>query len=179
MKRKGFTLIELMIVVAIIIILTSIAIPVYSKLINKARRAKVLGDFRTLQDSLEAYRTDWGIYPITGSSGETFGYHTDYANPTSTVTKELTGEDAVLNVPQHTTATGEPGGIDYFTRKWIIREMKDPYDPTKDYEYYSLNGNSYVLACEYKSGNVVHYILKGSGTNYEDTTTKPSWYVGQ
>ncbi len=179
MKRKGFTLIELMIVVAIIIILASIAIPVYAKFVNRARRARVLGDFRTLQDALEAYRADWGTYPVTGTNGETFGYHTDYVTPTSTITKELTGENATLNTPTHTTATGEKGGIDYFMRKWIIRVMKDPYDPTKDYEYHSQSGDAYMLACEYKFNNVTHYILKGSSVNYKDTTTKPSWYVVQ
>ena len=179
MKRKGFTLIELMIVVAIVIIITSIAIPVYAKFVNRARRARVLGDFRTLQDALEAYRADWGTYPVTGTTGETFGYHTDYATPTSTITRELTGENATLNTPAYTTATGENGGIDYFMRKWIIRVMKNPYNPSKDYEYYSSDGNSYMLACEYEFEKVTHYILKGSSVNYKDTTAKPVWYITQ
>jgi prepilin-type N-terminal cleavage/methylation domain-containing protein len=58
MKRNGFTLIELMIVVAIIIILVSIAVPVYAKLVQRARRARVISDFRTIRDSLEAYKAD-------------------------------------------------------------------------------------------------------------------------
>jgi prepilin-type N-terminal cleavage/methylation domain-containing protein len=178
-NRKAFTLIELMIVIAIIIILASIAIPVYAKLITRARRARVIGDFRTLQTSLEAYKTDWGTYPVTGANGETFGYNTDYSSPTSTITKELTGESATLNTSSNVTSTGEIGGIDYFTRKWIIRRMKNPFNSSKDYEYYSEDGSSYVFACEYKDGATVHYILKGIGINYKDVTVKPSWYVDQ
>jgi len=40
-KQSGFTLIELMIVVAIIAILAAIAIPAYNNYINEARMAKV------------------------------------------------------------------------------------------------------------------------------------------
>ena len=179
MKRTGFTLIELIVVVAIMIILVSIAIPVYAKLINRAKRSRVLGYFSTLQNSLEAYRTDWGTYPVTGSGGETFGYHTDYNAVTSHIAKELIGDGATLNVPSNTTTLGEAGGIDYFTGKWIIRRMRNLFDPAKDCEYYSEDGTAYILACEYKEDNVMHYILKGSGIDYKDVIVKPSWYTDQ
>ncbi len=179
LSRKGFTLIELMIVVAIIIILVSIAIPSYAKLLQRAKRSRAISDFRTIRDSLEAYRTDWGTYPITGSQGETFGLHTDYNTTTSTITKELTGNGATLNTPSHTTATGETGGIDYFTREWIIREMYDPFEPDKDYEYFSSDGGSFTLACEYKKNGNTVYLLSSDSFNYKDVNTKPSWYVNQ
>ncbi len=41
MKREGFTLIELITVVAIIIILATIAIPNYLKVTDRARKARL------------------------------------------------------------------------------------------------------------------------------------------
>ena len=179
MKRRGFTLIELMVVVAIIIILVSIAIPIFAKLVLRARMARVISDFRTVRESLEAYRTDWGTYPVTGSQGETFGFHTDYNTPTSTITRELTGDGATLNNSSHYTIAGDPGGIDYFIRETVIRKMIDPLEPDKDYEYYSPDGSSFELACEYKDHGQTKYIISGGSLGYKYTSTKPSWYVGQ
>ena len=51
-NQKGFTLIEMMIVVAIIGILTAIAFPLYANIQARARMAKAQADARTLASAV-------------------------------------------------------------------------------------------------------------------------------
>jgi prepilin-type N-terminal cleavage/methylation domain-containing protein len=61
-SRSGFTLIELLIVVVIIGILASIAIPRFSNTKEKAQVAKMRGDLRNLVTAQEAYSSDFLTY---------------------------------------------------------------------------------------------------------------------
>ncbi len=54
-NQRGFTLIELMIVVAIIGILAAIAIPLYSNVTQKSRIARVQADLRALASAVTMY----------------------------------------------------------------------------------------------------------------------------
>jgi general secretion pathway protein G len=65
-NQRGFTLIELMIVVAIIGILTAIAFPLYANLQARARVAKAQADVRTLASAVVVYSAHTGALPPSG-----------------------------------------------------------------------------------------------------------------
>jgi general secretion pathway protein G len=148
-KRKGFTLIELMIVIAIIIILAAIAIPNYLRMTDRARRARVAGDFASIATSLEAYSVDWGHYPVATTA--------QLINKTTidtVIEGELSGDTAgnpTENIAAHTTLTGEAGGIDYIKTGTLV-SMYNPFNTTTGYNYGSATlGKHWILYCTYNS----------------------------
>jgi prepilin-type N-terminal cleavage/methylation domain-containing protein len=63
-KEHGFTLIELMIVVAIIGILAALALPKFAQLVEKSREAATKGNMNAMRSSISIYYGDSeGIYP--------------------------------------------------------------------------------------------------------------------
>ena len=66
MKSRGFTLIELMIVVAIIGILAAIAIPNFLAMQMRAKRAELPLNVTAIRTAQTAYFHEWGNYTATG-----------------------------------------------------------------------------------------------------------------
>ena len=64
-KQKGFSLIELLIVVAIILIIAAIAIPNLLRSKMAANEASAVGSIRTLNTSAVEYSTEYGGYPAS------------------------------------------------------------------------------------------------------------------
>ena len=65
MKEKGFTLIELMIVITVIAILITIAVASFTRVQQQARDTKRKGDLRSIATALQAYYTEKTAYPAS------------------------------------------------------------------------------------------------------------------
>jgi type IV pilus assembly protein PilE len=68
MLDKGFTLIEVMIVVAIIAILAAIALPSYNAYVKRSKRADAKAGLQSAAVWLERVSTSTGVYLPAGSS---------------------------------------------------------------------------------------------------------------
>ncbi len=75
MIRKAFTLIELLIVVAIIAILAAIAVPNFLEAQTRAKVARVVADMRTVATAIESYKIDTNKYPFDFAGDVWYAYY--------------------------------------------------------------------------------------------------------
>ncbi len=63
-KNRGFTLIEMLVVMTIIGMVAAIAVPSLMNAIDRSRRSSTMADIRTLGTALERYAFDHHRYPV-------------------------------------------------------------------------------------------------------------------
>jgi prepilin-type N-terminal cleavage/methylation domain-containing protein len=79
-SKGGFTLIELMIVVAIVGVLAAIAIPAYRDYVKRARMSEVLAAFDAIATGAGEYHSVLGFYPEASYGSNNLAYYSeDYA----------------------------------------------------------------------------------------------------
>jgi prepilin-type N-terminal cleavage/methylation domain-containing protein len=156
MKRRGFTLIELMVVIAIIIILAAIAIPNYLKMTERAKKSRIASDMATLATGLETFKTDWGPYPNVAAAeavdkGATGVFYSEIAGLGSTTTTPAGTGVATVNIISATNAMGEAGQIEYLKAGTLTSVI----DPFKDGTTAHSDGHIYYL----DSADNGHWVL--------------------
>jgi prepilin-type N-terminal cleavage/methylation domain-containing protein len=69
--RRGFTLVEIMVVVVIISLLAMMSIPSFQRIQRRSRSAAIASDFRTFATVFNAYAQEHGTWPADTDPGET------------------------------------------------------------------------------------------------------------
>lgn len=62
-RQRGFTLVEMLVVIAIIVVLAGLLLMVVSKSYGSAQRVRAQADLQVIALGLEAYKQDFGDYP--------------------------------------------------------------------------------------------------------------------
>ena len=146
-NRKGFSLIELMFVVAIIVILAAVIIPNFTGITDRSKTARVSEDFSNFATALELYRADWGTFPTATTDVKV-------NNENEVFFKELTGQ-GTTNATTNTTITGFQGGIQY-VKPATLENLVSPYNPKEPYYYKTdPNGRAWVLYVKDSNGKWV------------------------
>ena len=68
-QRKSFTLMEIMVAVAVVGILMSVAVPAFIKAFQGSKSTRFVSDLKTVSNAFEFYAFENGIYPPDAPSG--------------------------------------------------------------------------------------------------------------
>jgi len=149
-QNKGFTIVELLIVIVVIGILAGLVITTYNGIQQKARNTERTTDLKTLQSQLEAYYATNAYYPGADSNG-LGGSNTSAVNVAFIKANMKGTASETLRDPK--AAAGD------YTLGTTAASGKYAYAPTKD------DGS----ACTTAAGDCTKYTLtavpEGGGSN--------------
>ena len=112
MKRldRGFTMVELLVVVSIIVILATMGMAQYKQSITRTKEAVLKEDLFRMRDAIDQYFADKGQYPSTLDALVSDGYVRKI--PQDPFTKNNTSWQTVPAEPDPNNPVAEPGVYD-------------------------------------------------------------------
>jgi len=129
MNKRGFTLIELMVVIALIGILASVVLASFTSVRARNRDGKRVSDMREIEKALNLYQIENGTFPIP----------TDPLNPVT-----ITGDDEISTALE--------------TEELITGMPTDPNHPATSYTYESNSlGSTFTLSFCLETDTIASY----------------------
>lgn len=106
-RRRGFTLLELMVVMALIVVIAGMAMASYRNAVTLAQEAVLREDLFRMRDAIDQYYADKNKYPSTLEALVTDGYLR--ALPEDPFTKSAASWQEIPAEPDAGNPTAEPG----------------------------------------------------------------------
>jgi len=123
MKKKGFTLVELIIVVTILGILAAIVLPTFQGNVAQARESSAKSDLMTMRNQIEMYKLQ--------HNGTPPGYVNGAGAPIATMVLQLIGTTAVTGHTSPSTIPSDP----FLYGPYVKKIPPNPFNKLSDIAY--------------------------------------------
>lgn len=162
--KRGFTLIELIIVISVIAILAGIVTPLIGSILEEARKSRMFAEVNTLCTAIAGFNQKSNMYPTPGA-GATWNCN---GLPGSGTTYGYANTQAAYNILVGTGTTR--GAISTYLDKRI------PTDPFGNWYYYMYNNTN----AAYGLGVVGSYGPNMVNNNtWQAVSQTCTWYLGR
>jgi general secretion pathway protein G len=154
MRARGFTLIELVITVAIIAVLASVALPLNELVVTRAKEQDLRRALRDLRDGIDAYKQAWDDGRITKSPNQT-GYPKNLDDLVRGVDDQKSPKRDKIYFMRRIPRDPFFVGPDVPAHKtWGLRSYESPPDEPKDgkdvFDVYSMSEKKGLNGVSYK-----------------------------
>jgi len=145
-RRRGFTIVEVLVVMAIILVLAGLILATSSYVHNKGARSRAEAEIAAMSAALENYKADNGVYPTNISlNAKSQGNPSAYQSASTTLYQSMIGDKNADGLP-------DAGATSYMLFKpnqvggsGATAYVKDPF------------GNSYGYSTIYQSDSTKGY----------------------
>ena len=163
MKRRHFTLIEMLVVVAVIAILIGILIPTIGTVMQKVKQSQTKAVINSLRLAIKQYESTYGILPFTGENADKSILY----DPGSPINGEYT---ELLVTLEGSDITKNPRGIKFLDLS--DADYKDAWDEelsvVLDLDYNSSIDSALIYGADTKNTEIIIWSAGPDGDHNAD-----------